>query len=182
MTATPISEPSNSEIRGFGQTEKIGFLLLPEFPIYAFVLAVEALRVANQNAGDRLFSSYLITTDGKPVGAGNGMAVTPDLGIADAPSCRRSSSSPAIIRRSRSTAAFSAGSGVSTATAPSLAPSTPDSSPSPRRDCSTASRSRFTGKRSPCSRSTTRRSRPARACSSSTATASPAPAASPPST
>ncbi len=67
------------------QTEPIGFLLLPEFPIYAFVLAIEALRVANQNAGERLFSSYLITTDGAPVAAGNGMTIVPDLKIADAP-------------------------------------------------------------------------------------------------
>lgn len=69
----------------FGSTETIGFLLLPEFPAYAFVLASEALRVANQNAGARLFSAYLITADGKPVSAGNGMTITPDLGIADAP-------------------------------------------------------------------------------------------------
>jgi len=67
------------------QTETIGFLLVPEFPIYAFILAIEALRVANQNAGERLFTTYLITPDGKPVTAGNGMVVEPDLGIADAP-------------------------------------------------------------------------------------------------
>ena len=73
------------EIKASRQTETIGFLLLPEFPIYAFVLAIEALRVANQNAGERLFSSYLITTDGKPVTAGNGMTIIPDLGLADAP-------------------------------------------------------------------------------------------------
>jgi len=67
------------------QTERIGFLLMPEFPVYAFVLAIEALRVANQNAGERLFSSHLLTSDGRPVAAGNGMTVVPDLAIADAP-------------------------------------------------------------------------------------------------
>ena len=55
------------------RTENFGFLLLPEFPIYAFILATEALRVANQNAGERLFSSHLISVDGAPVKAGNGM-------------------------------------------------------------------------------------------------------------
>lgn len=70
---------------GPAQTETIGFLLLPEFPIYAFILAIEALRIANQNAGERLFASYLITADGKPVTAGNGMTVEADLSIADAP-------------------------------------------------------------------------------------------------
>src|SRR5581483_4485798 len=68
-----------------GRTERIGFLLMPEFPVYAFVLAIEALRVANQNAGERLFSSHLLTSDGRPVAAGNGMTVVPDLAIADAP-------------------------------------------------------------------------------------------------
>lgn len=67
------------------QPEKIGLLLLPEFPIYAFILTVEALRIANQNAGQRLFSSYLINCDGKPVVASNGMTLTPDLAVADAP-------------------------------------------------------------------------------------------------
>lgn len=31
-------------------TEKVGFLLLPEFPIYALIPAIESLRIANQNA------------------------------------------------------------------------------------------------------------------------------------
>ena len=55
--------------------EKIGFLLLPEFPIYALILALESLRVANQNAGRRLFSPQLFSVDGQPVRAGNGMAI-----------------------------------------------------------------------------------------------------------
>ena len=53
-----------------GATEEIGFLLLPEFPIYALILAVEALRVANQNAGRSLFATRLFTADGRPVAAG----------------------------------------------------------------------------------------------------------------
>src|SRR5687768_6438377 len=67
------------------RTENFGFLLLPEFPVYAFILATEALRVANQNAGERLFSSHLISVDGAPVKAGNGMLIAPDMGIADVP-------------------------------------------------------------------------------------------------
>ena len=67
------------------RTEKFGFLLLPEFPAYAFILATEALRIANQNAGERLFSSHVISMDGRPVIAGNGMAIAPDFGIADVP-------------------------------------------------------------------------------------------------
>ena len=65
--------------------EKVGLLLLPEFPIYAVILAVEALRVANQNAGRRLFSAHLFSIDGRPVAAGNGMALVPEAAIADVP-------------------------------------------------------------------------------------------------
>jgi AraC family carnitine catabolism transcriptional activator len=53
--------------------------------MYAFILAIEALRVANQNAGVRLFSSHLISIGGKAVTAGNGMTIVPDMGIADVP-------------------------------------------------------------------------------------------------
>src|ERR1700675_4253876 len=83
--AITSSERKTAEARGSAQTERIGFLLMPEFPVYAFILAIEALRVANQNAGERLFSSHLLTSDGKPVAAGNGMTVVPDLAIAEAP-------------------------------------------------------------------------------------------------
>lgn len=62
--------------------ERIGFLLLPEFPIYALIPAVEALRVANQNSGQRLFTWQLLSADGEPVEAGGGMLMTPDAGIA----------------------------------------------------------------------------------------------------
>jgi AraC family transcriptional regulator, carnitine catabolism transcriptional activator len=78
--------PTEADRNAGGEpTEKFGFLLLPEFPMYAFILATEALRVANQNAGARLFSTHLISLDGRPVSAGNGMTVTPDFGIADVP-------------------------------------------------------------------------------------------------
>jgi AraC family transcriptional regulator, carnitine catabolism transcriptional activator len=65
--------------------EQIAFLLLPEFPIYALVLAREALRVANQNAGQRLFSTRLFSTDGAPVRAGDGTELAVDSGIAAVP-------------------------------------------------------------------------------------------------
>ncbi|MFO1039568.1 MAG: helix-turn-helix domain-containing protein [Geminicoccaceae bacterium] len=64
-------------------TEEIGFLLLPEFPIYALILALETLRVANQNAGRRLFSPRLFSIDGRPVAAGSGAEMRPDSGIGE---------------------------------------------------------------------------------------------------
>jgi AraC family carnitine catabolism transcriptional activator len=62
--------------------EPIGFLLLPEFPIYALILAIEALRIANQNSGHRLFSWSLIATGEHEVPAGNGMTLAPQQTIA----------------------------------------------------------------------------------------------------
>ncbi len=67
--------------------EEIGFLLLPQFPIYATILALEALRIANQCAGRRLFRTPLFSVDGKPVRATNGMELKPDRAIGEVPFC-----------------------------------------------------------------------------------------------
>ena len=67
-----------------GDVRRIGFLLLPEFPLYALVPAIEALRLANQNRGRRLYDWQLISHDGCPVSAGNGMQMSVHCGIADA--------------------------------------------------------------------------------------------------
>ena len=64
--------------------QRIGFLLLPEFPLYALVPAIEALRIANQNRGRRLYDWRLISTNGKPVPAGNGMMMSVHTDIAKA--------------------------------------------------------------------------------------------------
>ena len=52
---------------------KFAFLLQPEFPLNAFILATEALRIANQNSGKDLFDWVLASETGKPVRASNGM-------------------------------------------------------------------------------------------------------------
>jgi AraC family carnitine catabolism transcriptional activator len=62
-----------------------GFLLLPEFPLYALVPAIEALRIANQSRGRALYEWRLVSVDGNPVSAGNGMHLSVDAGIADIP-------------------------------------------------------------------------------------------------
>ena len=65
--------------------DTIGFLLVPDYPIYALIPAVEALRVANQSTGQRLYDWLIISVDGEPVRAGSGMTITADAGIATAP-------------------------------------------------------------------------------------------------
>jgi AraC family carnitine catabolism transcriptional activator len=55
----------------------VAFVLMPEFPLYALVPAIEALRLANQNAGRVLYDWSFASAAGGPVRAGNGMAFGP---------------------------------------------------------------------------------------------------------
>ena len=48
-----------------------------------FVSALEPLRVANRYAGPTLYRWTLLTADGKPVQASNGMVVEPDASITE---------------------------------------------------------------------------------------------------
>ena len=65
--------------------EKFGFLIVPDFPFYGLFPAIEALRVANHNSGRRLYEWHLISADGRPVTATNGMILAVDHGIQDCP-------------------------------------------------------------------------------------------------
>lgn len=58
--------------------ERISFLLIPDFSMMAFMTAVEPLRVANRMAGRQLFSWQILSLDGGPVTASNGMTVVAD--------------------------------------------------------------------------------------------------------
>jgi len=75
----PTTSPPASEV------VRYGFLLLPEFPMYALIPAIEALRIANQHRGRKLYSWHLFSPDGRPVRAGNGMSVPVEGAIADVP-------------------------------------------------------------------------------------------------
>ena len=54
--------------------QQIGFLLLPHFSMIAFASAVESLRLANRTSSRALYAWTLITRDGQPVKASNGIA------------------------------------------------------------------------------------------------------------
>jgi AraC family transcriptional regulator, glycine betaine-responsive activator len=62
-------------------TRLIGLLLLPSFSMMAFTCAIEPLRAANRLAGRELYRWRLLSTDGRPVEASNGIAVMPHQGI-----------------------------------------------------------------------------------------------------
>lgn len=58
--------------------EMVGFLLLPQFSMMAFFAAVEPLRIANRISDRTLFDWTLISADGGPVTASNGMTLMAD--------------------------------------------------------------------------------------------------------
>ncbi|WP_028671199.1 GlxA family transcriptional regulator [Saccharospirillum impatiens] len=71
-----------------GETpEHIGLLLVPRFAMVALFSAIEPLRIANRLAGRALFHWTLISEDGQPVTASNGMPLGVDTSIAKAPAC-----------------------------------------------------------------------------------------------
>ncbi len=57
-----------------GSVCRVGFLILNEFTMIAFASAVEVLRMANHLSGKSKYSWSVITTDGQPVAASNGLA------------------------------------------------------------------------------------------------------------
>lgn len=64
--------------------QRLGFLLLPRFSMLAFVSTVEPLRAANRLAGTELYRWHVLSREGDPIAASNGMALVADRGLADA--------------------------------------------------------------------------------------------------
>ena len=61
----------------------VAFLLVPEFSMAAFSSAVEPLRIANMLAEQEVFTWELLSVDGAPVAASNGIVFTPSGGLKD---------------------------------------------------------------------------------------------------
>ncbi|MDX1593827.1 MAG: GlxA family transcriptional regulator [Gammaproteobacteria bacterium] len=64
---------------------RVGFLLVPEYSQLAFASALETLRMANQVAGRTLYDWFVLTVDGEPVAASNGLRLADPLATATAP-------------------------------------------------------------------------------------------------
>jgi AraC family carnitine catabolism transcriptional activator len=64
---------------------QFNFILQPEFPLNALILASDVLRIANQNSGRRFFSWSFISEAGEPVRASNGMWFGVDCAIQHMP-------------------------------------------------------------------------------------------------
>jgi hypothetical protein len=61
----------------------VGFYLLPDFPMMAFASAIEPLRAANRLSGTKLFDWQLLSRDGEPVRASNGIDIAVHGSIGD---------------------------------------------------------------------------------------------------
>ena len=66
---------------------RFAFLLQPEFPMNAYIMATEALRIANQNSGQQLFEWIVISDGGVAVRASNGMWVSANNDLLAFPRC-----------------------------------------------------------------------------------------------
>jgi transcriptional regulator GlxA family with amidase domain len=66
------------------ETQRIGFLLLPNFPLMSYASAVEPLRAANVLAGRELYAWSNLTIDGEAVEASVGVRIAPDLTLESA--------------------------------------------------------------------------------------------------
>jgi transcriptional regulator GlxA family with amidase domain len=64
---------------------RFGFLIIPNFPLIPFASATETLRMANWLTDSKLYEWYLLTEDGLPVQSSNGLTITPDASIENAP-------------------------------------------------------------------------------------------------
>lgn len=64
--------------------QHFGYLMLPNFSLMAFSSAIEPLRAANTLSGRTLYRWTLLSADGGPVAASNGISVMPEAGIGDA--------------------------------------------------------------------------------------------------
>ncbi len=66
------------DAKAVGTPQNIAFLLLPDFSMMAFTSCVEPLRAANRLSGKKLYSWHVVTHDGQPTKASNGIAMVPD--------------------------------------------------------------------------------------------------------
>ena len=103
---------------------QFNFILQPEFPLNALILASDALRIANQNSGRRFFSWCFVSETGEAVRASNGMWFGADCAIQDMPLGPPILFLPAISRPSGTRPSYSLNCGSRLVSAPSLAAST----------------------------------------------------------
>ncbi len=64
--------------------QRFAFILLPDFSMMPVTAAIEPLRIANRLTEQNLYNWQMLTVDGLPVAASNGLEISPDGSLADA--------------------------------------------------------------------------------------------------
>lgn len=80
---TPATNNDMTRTGPSDQPIRIGFVLIPGFPLMAYASAIEPLRAANQLSGRDLYAWWQASPDGRPVAGSNGISVLPDVDIDD---------------------------------------------------------------------------------------------------
>jgi len=62
---------------------RFAFLTLPNYSAIAVSNAVEPLRMANSVSGQAAYEWVIVSLDGQPVPASNGLALSPTVGLTD---------------------------------------------------------------------------------------------------
>lgn len=75
--------PMNGQEAVTGVEARVGFLLLPGYSLLSLGAAIDPLRVANRLAGRPLFDWVLLSQDGGPVTATNGVRIEANKAISD---------------------------------------------------------------------------------------------------
>ena len=71
--------------RGRNVTPQFNLILRPEFPMNGVILAIDVLRIANQNSGRTIFRWALVSESGEAVRASNGMWLGADCALKEMP-------------------------------------------------------------------------------------------------
>ena len=79
------TSPSDGRRPAMPSVNRLDFVVLPEFPLYGLVPAIEALRIANQNAAAKLYDWRLLSIDGAVVTSGGGVGLPVQATIAEVP-------------------------------------------------------------------------------------------------
>ena len=64
--------------------QRIAIFVVPKFSMMGFACAIEPLRSANRMSGRELYSWHILSKDGRPVAASNGIAMNAEAPLAEA--------------------------------------------------------------------------------------------------
>ncbi len=79
------------------EVRRILFFLVPSFSMIAFATAVEPLRLANRFHSNRAYKWELVSSDGSPVAASNGLSMNVDMSLADVANDDHHSLNPDLV-------------------------------------------------------------------------------------